>query len=82
MRSRLAARVLPPLLVAALLILPLAGCGPRCGPSGKATDIVHVTKTGKRYHCPGCQSLSRSDIPITRAKAEQRGLTPCKVCKP
>jgi len=46
------------------------------------SDIVHTTVSGKRYHRAGCRSLSRSDIPMTRAEAEQRGLTPCKVCKP
>jgi len=50
--------------------------------SGAASDIVHTTRTGKRYHRAGCSSLSRSDIPITRAEAERQGLTPCKVCKP
>jgi hypothetical protein len=50
--------------------------------TGEASDIVHATATGKRYHRAGCRSLSRSDIPMTRAEAEQRGLTPCKVCKP
>jgi len=67
------------LLIAALLVLPLAGCGPKRAQSG---DTVHATATGKRYHRVGCRSLSRSDIPMTRKEAEHRGLTPCRVCKP
>ncbi len=47
-----------------------------------ASDVVHTTATGQRYHRAGCRSLSKSDITMTRAEAEQRGLTPCKVCKP
>jgi len=50
--------------------------------TGAASDIVHATRTGKRYHRAGCSSLSRSDLPLTRAEAEQQGLTPCKVCNP
>jgi MFS superfamily sulfate permease-like transporter len=46
------------------------------------SDIVHATASGKRYHRAGCRSLSRSDIPMPRAEAERRGLTPCKVCRP
>ena len=45
-------------------------------------DEVHATRTGQRYHRAGCRSLSKSDIPMTRAEAEAKGLTPCKVCKP
>jgi len=49
---------------------------------GGGSDMVHATATGKRYHRASCRSLSRTDIPMTRAEAQQRGLTPCKVCKP
>jgi hypothetical protein len=68
----------------ALLLWLARGCGPGTKDTAKAsaTDIVHVTATGKRYHREGCRSLSKSDIAITRAEAEARGLTPCKVCKP
>lgn len=47
---------------------------------------------GKRYHdSPHCVGLNSSamsmlwsrDVPtVTRAEAERRGLTPCKVCQP
>ena len=46
------------------------------------SDVVYVTRTGKKYHASGCRSLSRSKIKTTRAKAEKDGYTPCKVCKP
>ncbi len=81
-------------VVAAVFLAALAGCGsnsssqtessmsPRSDTHTAASDIVHATKTGKRYHRAGCSSLSRSDIPMTREEAEAKGLTPCKVCKP
>ncbi len=79
MRSYVAAGV-SLLLVAALFALAAGGCGP--SPDSSTRDTVHATKTGERYHRAGCRSLSKSDIPMTRTEAEQRGLTPCKVCKP
>ena len=79
MRRGNASLVLAAVLIAAMLLLPLTGCGPKHATPG---DTVHATATGKRYHRAGCRSLSKSDIPMTRAEAEQRGLTPCKVCKP
>lgn len=79
MRRGTATLLLTSVLIAALLLLPLTGCGPKSAESG---DIVHTTKTGECYHRAGCRSLSRSDIPMTRAEAEAKGLRPCKVCKP
>ena len=49
---------------------------------GSQSDIVHATRTGKRYHAAGCRYLSKSDIPMTRQEAEAKGLTPCRVCNP
>jgi hypothetical protein len=52
-------------------------------PSGqKLQDVVHITRTGKKYHAAGCRHLSRSDIPISREDAIARGYTPCSVCNP
>lgn len=48
----------------------------------KEQAIVHITRTGKKYHRAGCRSLSRSDIPVTLEEAKQRGYDPCKVCTP
>ena len=78
-RSLAGPRLVLSLLLPIALILLLSGCGPQQAESG---DMVHATDTGKRYHRAGCSSLSKSDIPMTLAEAEQRGLTPCKVCKP
>jgi len=91
MRYRLLRAAVPLLLIAALLAATAAGCGPShksavtnasLSSTGGATDTVHATATGKRYHREGCSSLSKSDIPMTRKEAEAKGLTPCKVCKP
>jgi hypothetical protein len=51
-------------------------------PTGAPSDTVYATRTEKRYHRAGCSSLSKSAIRMTRAEAEAKGLTPCKVCKP
>ena len=45
-------------------------------------DIVHITRTGKKYHRAGCRYLNQSDIPVTREQAIRMGLTPCSVCNP
>ena len=50
--------------------------------SETTSDIVHITRTGKRYHRADCRHLSASDIPIERDAAERKGYTPCHVCKP
>lgn len=54
-------------------------------PAAKATpasDMVHVTRTGAKYHRGGCRYLSRSDIPISRKDAISQGYSPCSVCAP
>lgn len=43
-------------------------------------DIVHITRTGSKYHAAGCRYLSRSDIPISRSAAIRQGCTPCSIC--
>lgn len=44
--------------------------------------IVHITKTGKKYHREGCSALSNSDITISVNEAKQQGYTPCRQCCP
>jgi len=50
-------------------------------PDNSKNIIVHVTKTGSKYHRAGCQYL-KTDIEVTLEEALSRGLTPCKVCNP
>lgn len=45
-----------------------------------AVTLVHVTRTGSKYHRAGCVYLSRSDIPLERSAALRAGYTPCSVC--
>lgn len=48
----------------------------------KQEPMVHITRTGAKYHAAGCRYLARSDIPISKKDAIARGYTPCKVCRP
>lgn len=43
---------------------------------------VYTTETGSKYHLDGCQSLNKSQIPISLEKAKSSGLTPCSKCNP
>lgn len=49
---------------------------------GNSDVIVHITKTGEKYHSAGCQYLRQSDIEVTLSEAKARGLTPCSKCNP
>lgn len=49
--------------------------------SNKASSIVYITKTGKKYHLSTCSTL-KSKIKSTVKEAKATGLEPCKVCKP
>ena len=49
----------------------------------KNSDItVYITRTGTKYHRPGCSYLKRSAIPISKKEAIKRGYSPCSRCKP
>ncbi|HEY3283093.1 MAG TPA: hypothetical protein VGN26_12540 [Armatimonadota bacterium] len=61
----------------------LAKAKPRSPQPARASVVVrlvHVTRTGSKYHSAGCRYLSQSDSTVTLADAEARGLTPCSVC--
>lgn len=45
-------------------------------------NIVHITKSGKKYHSAGCTYLESSDIELDLQKAKERGYTPCSKCNP
>lgn len=50
------------------------------GEADESTKVIK-TKTGSKYHRPGCPTL-RSEIETTLKEAKEIGLKPCKVCKP
>ena len=41
---------------------------------------VYITRTGKKYHGPNCQYLSRSKIPISLKEARKQGYAACSRC--
>jgi len=45
------------------------------------STTVYITRTGSKYHRPGCRYLSKSKIPMTLNDAKQH-YGPCSVCKP
>lgn len=47
-----------------------------------ATETVHITNTGEKYHAAGCRYLKDSDIEIPLSEAKNRGYTPCSQCNP
>lgn len=44
--------------------------------------MVHITKTGKKYHSAGCSYLKESDTEVSLEDAKAMGLTPCSRCNP
>lgn len=54
---------------------------PETKPTPNTSDI-YITKTGKKYHLDGCNSLAKSKIKSTLEDVIKRGLTPCEKCKP
>ncbi|MHB1001856.1 MAG: hypothetical protein ACYC27_21665 [Armatimonadota bacterium] len=54
---------------------------PRPAPTRSvSSDMVHITRTGAKYHAGGCRYLNRSDMPISRKDAIRQGYTPCSIC--
>lgn len=50
---------------------------------GESSEIVVVTKSGKKYHKPDCYHVVGSDVAeLTIAEAEDAGYEPCKDCFP
>lgn len=45
-------------------------------------DMVHITKSGKKYHNAGCEYLKNSDIEISLQEATKQGYTACSKCNP
>lgn len=46
------------------------------------SNIVYITKTGKKYHKSGCRYLKDSCIKINKSEAIKKGYSACSVCKP
>ena len=49
---------------------------------GTSTTKVFTTKSGKKYHRDGCNSLSKSKFVTILSKAKAAGYAPCKSCNP
>ncbi len=49
--------------------------------SDKASQVVYITRTGKKYHRDGCSYL-KSRIPSTVGDAKRTGLGACSRCNP
>ncbi len=48
-----------------------------------AENAVCVTKKGKKFHRAGCRVLKDAEVrKLSRAEAESKGYSPCKICKP
>ena len=67
-------------IVTILLALTLL-CTPLSVYANNGDTIVHITKTGEKYHNAGCSYL-KSDIPISLSNAASQGYTPCSRCNP
>ena len=59
----------------------LDGFTPTPIPSNQSA-IVYRTPSGERYHRATCRHVKGEAIALTLAEAIDRGLTPCKVCRP
>lgn len=46
------------------------------------SNSFFVTKAGKKYHLANCRMLNSASEEITIEDAKERGLEPCKICKP
>ncbi|MBU3178575.1 hypothetical protein KPL47_19860 [Clostridium estertheticum] len=46
------------------------------------SQMVYITKTGKKYHSAGCRYLRRSEISIKKSEAINEGYNACSVCNP
>lgn len=51
------------------------------GAKETSTDVVYITKSGKKFHLSTCASAKNS-TPISRSEAISKGKTPCQKCKP
>lgn len=71
-----------------VLLCYLMSCDSNNGNSnrqGKETVFVCTGRYAKRYHydneCQGLKSCKNEIIEMSKKEAEERGLTPCLICK-
>jgi endonuclease YncB( thermonuclease family) len=48
----------------------------------QSNALVHITKTGSKYHRAECPHLRHGSIAIPLSEAKDRGLEPCAHCQP
>jgi len=60
---------------------PTAAQTPPAPATDTQTTTVYITRTGTKYHRPGCRYLRKSKIPIPLNEAKKH-YEPCSVCKP
>jgi micrococcal nuclease len=48
----------------------------------QSDQTVYITRSGGKYHKPGCRFLTEGYMTITLEEAKRRGLQPCKICFP
>jgi len=75
------AQIVAPVVAPEVAPAVAAAVEPAVAPAS-STIMVHITKTGKKYHVAGCASLSKSDSEVTLDKAISLGLGPCELCHP
>lgn len=46
------------------------------------SDIIYITRSGKKYHKEGCSSLGSSKISMPLEETCKRGYAPCSRCNP
>ena len=85
MKSRLIHSLIA-LIIAAFVWIPSVTVSAQQSATQRAekpkSQIVYVTRTGKKYHRDGCRYLAMSKFAISLKEAEARGYSPCKVCRP
>lgn len=63
-----------------LVALPARGQQQEITKYREQSQVVYITKTGKKYHRDGCSYLRPSKIEIRLKDAKSRGYTPCSRC--
>jgi len=73
-------KIMQRLVLASLLSLGLIAVA--VAAKSDSDIMVHITRTGHKYHSAGCRYLRQSDFVVTLKQAKDRGLDACSVCDP